>query len=317
MRALGPESRQPRGAAHGGAAYGGAAYGGAARGVSGGALWRYRLARLWRRRTLRRAVLVQGPALALAAVAAMLASDPAVHAALADKAQAVRAALTARPEFAIRRIEIEGASPGVRAEILASLTDAMGASSLNLDANAVRRRVESLGWVASARVSLEAPEALRVAVVERAAAAVWRIDGEPVLIDRAGVVIEPAFRRADHPDLPLVAGEGANAAVAEALAVMDAAGPLAPRIRGLVRVGARRWDVVLTGVTREEDDDVTLRLPAENAAAAMVRAAALQSDHALFDRDIRAVDLRLPDRPTVRLTPRALTRLAALRGDSA
>jgi len=49
----------------------------------------------------------------------------------------------------------------------------------------------------------------------------------------------------------------------------------------------------------------------------MARAAALQSDHALFDRDIRAVDLRLPDRPTVRLTPRALTRLAALRGDSA
>lgn len=300
MRALGPQDRPARRA-----------------GAADAPLWRYRLARLWRRRAFRRAVLVQGPALALAAAAAMLASDPAVHAALADRAQAVRAALTARPEFAIRRIEIEGASPGVRAEILAALTDAMGASSLNLDANAVRRRVEALGWVASARVSLEAPEGLRVAVVERAAAAVWRIDGEPALIDRAGFVIEPAFRRADHPDLPLIAGEGANAAVADALAVLEAAGPLAPRVRGLVRVGARRWDVVLSGVTREEDDDVTLRLPAEGAPAAMARAAALQTAHGLFDRDIRAVDLRLPGRPTVRLTARALARLAAARGDQA
>ncbi len=283
----------------------------------GAGLWRYRLARRWRRRTFRRAVLVQGPALALAVVAATLASDPAVHAALREKASALRAALTARPEFAIRRIEIEGASPGVRAEILASLTDALGASSLNLDANAVRRRVESLGWVATARVSLEAPEALRVAVTERTAAAVWRIDGEPVLIDAAGVEIEPAFRRADHPDLPLVAGEGANDAVAEALAVLAEAGPLGPRIRGLVRVSARRWDVVLTGVTREEDNDVILRLPADDAAAAMARAAALQRDHGLFDRDVAAVDLRLPERPTIRLTPRGAARRAALRGDQA
>ncbi len=314
MRALGPDDRPPQG----GARIAGAQREAAPRGRAADApLWRYRLARLWRRRAFRRAVLVQGPALALAAAAAALASDPQVHAALADKAQAVRAALTARPEFAIRRIEIEGASPAVRAEILAALTDAMGASSLNLDANAVRRRVEALGWVASARVSLEAPEGLRVAVDERTATAVWRIGGEPVLIDRAGVVIEPAFRRADHPDLPLVAGDGADAAVDEALAVLAEAGPLAPRVRGLVRVGARRWDVVLAGATREEDADVTLKLPADDAPAAMARAAALQSEHALFDRDIRAVDLRLPGRPTVRLSARALARLAALRGDQA
>lgn len=283
----------------------------------GTALWRYRLARLWRRRTFRRTVLVQAPALALAIVAAALASDPAVHAALGQKAAAARAALTARPEFAIRRIEIEGASPGVRAEILASLTDALGASSLDLDAGAVRRRIEALGWVATARVSLEAPEALRVAVTQREAAAVWRIEGEPVLIDRAGVEIEPAFRRADHPDLPLVAGEGADDAVADALAALAEAGPLAPRIRGLVRVGARRWDVVLTGVTREEDNDVILRLPADDAAAAMARAAALQREHGLFDRDILAVDLRLPGRPTIRLTPRGAARRAAMSGDAA
>lgn len=263
---------------------------------------RWRLTRLWRRRWVRRAVTVQLPALALAACAALLASDPKIHAAIWGRWTEAREALTARPEFAIRQIDVEGAEPGVRAEILASLTDAMGASSLRLDAAAVRRRVESLGWVETARVSLEAPATLRVHVIQRQAAAIWRIDGEPVLIDARGAVIEPAFSRADRPDLPLVAGEGAAKAVAEALAILDVAGPLHPRIRGLIRIGQRRWDVAL-------DRDMVLMLPAGAPVTAMLEAVALHHRDALFDRDLAAVDLRIPDRPTLRLTERGLRAL--------
>jgi cell division protein FtsQ len=270
---------------------------------SAAALLRYRLGRLWRRRWLRRAVTVQLPALALAVAAAALASDPRVHAGVSAQWRMVREALTARPEFAIRRIEIEGASSMVEAEVRAALTDALGASALDIDADAVRRRVESLGWVRSARVALEAPEALRVAVVERVAAAIWRVNGEPWLIDARGEVIEPAFSRADHPDLPLVVGEGAERAMDEARAILSAAGPLGPRIRGLIRVGDRRWDVAL-------DRDVVLSLPAEGAAAAMARAVQLHRDAALFDRDIAGVDLRIVERPVVRLTERAQRTLA-------
>jgi cell division protein FtsQ len=260
--------------------------------------WRYRLGRLWRRRALRRAICVQIPALALGLAAVALAADPATHVAVSRNLDALRAALTERPEFAIRRIEIEGASPQVEAEIRASLIDAQGASSIDLDAGAVRRRIEGLGWVESARVSLEAPEALRVAVVERRAVAIWRIDGEPVLIDANGVDIAPAFSRADRPDLPVVAGEGADKAVAEALAILAAAGSLADRVRGLVRVGERRWDVAL-------ERDITLCLPSDEPASAMSRAAAMQDSDRLFDREVAVVDLRLPDRPTMRLTPLA------------
>jgi cell division protein FtsQ len=256
---------------------------------------RYRLNRMWRRRWVRRAVTVQLPALALAAFATILASDPRVHQALAGEWSALREALTARPEFAIRRIDVEGASPPVEAEVRAALTDALGASALNVDAAAVRRRIESLGWVESARVSLDAPEALRVSVVERVAAAVWRREGEPWLIDARGAVIEPAFSRADRPDLPLVAGEGAEKAVAEALAIVGVAGGLGPRIRGLVRIGERRWNVALDG-------GVTLMLPAEAPVVAMAEAARLQARDALFDRDLSVVDLRIPGRPTLRLT---------------
>lgn len=265
---------------------------------------RYRLARLWRRRSVRRALTVQAPALVMAGLAALLAADPAVHAAIGDQARAIRGALTTRPEFAIRRIVVEGAGPMVEAEIRAVLGDALGASSIDLDVGRVRRRIESLGWVESARVALDAREELQVAVTERVAAAVWRRDGEPYLIDAHGAEITPAFARADHPDLPLVAGEGAAEAVAEALALLRAAGPLAPRIRGFVRVGARRWDVAL-------DDGLTLMLPASDPLAALEAALAFEARDAVFGRDVAALDMRLPERPTLRLTPRAVEALAA------
>jgi cell division protein FtsQ len=267
---------------------------------------RYRLNRLWRRRAFRRAVTVQIPALAFAAVAAWAASNPVIHAEATRRWDDARAALTRLPDFAVRRIEVRGASPMVEAEIRAALIDVTGASSLDLDAAALRRRIESLGWVASARVSLEAPEALTVDVVERVARAVWRVDGEPALIDETGAVVTPAFRRSDHPDLPLVVGQGANLAVAEALAILDVAGELKPRIRGLIRVGERRWDVAL-------DRDMVIRLPMGDPVAAMAEAAALERREGLFEKDILALDLRLPERPTIRLHPRAVETMSARR----
>ena len=284
---------------------------------------RYRLKRLWRRRSVRRAVTVQGPALGLLLGVVMLGSDPAVHAQIGAQVGAVTAALTARPEFAIRRIEVAGASLGVESEIRAALLDVEGASSLALDAAALRRRIERLGWVDSAAVSLEAPEVLRVAVVERVPAAVWRIDGEPWLIDADGERIAALFRRDEYPHLPLVAGEGAERAVGEALAVVQAAGPLAPRLRGLVRVGERRWDVVLSHPVWGRD--VVIRLPmgggwltaaapeAGDPVAAMLKAVALHETEDLMNRDILALDLRVPARPAVHLPPEALEALTRSR----
>jgi cell division protein FtsQ len=266
---------------------------------------RYRLKRLWRRRAVRRAVSVQGPAAVLAVAAALVFSDPRVHAALGAQAEALRLALTARPEFAIRRVEIAGASPTVESEMRAALFDVMGASSLAVDAAALRRRMERLGWIERASVSLEAPDLLRIAAVERVPAAVWRVEGELWLIDRQGSRVTALFGRADYPALPLLAGPGADAAVPEALEVLAAAGALRGRVRGLVRVGERRWDVVL-------DRGVTIRLPMARPgegdgapAAAMRQALAMHRADGVMARDILGLDLRVPDRPALRLPPRA------------
>jgi len=58
-------------------------------------------------------------------------------------------------------------------------------------------------------------------------------------------------------------------------------------------VSARRWNVVM-------DNGAELRLPEENIERAWGRFADYQTRHDLLARDLRTIDLRLPDRLIVR-----------------
>jgi cell division protein FtsQ len=115
------------------------------------------------------------------------------------------------------------------------------------------------------------------------------------------------FDRGDRADLPLIAGEGADRAAPEALQILLSAGPLLPRIRGLVRMGDRRWDIVL-------DRDQRILLPTEQPIRALERLIALDQAQDIMARDLVAVDLRQQDRPALRLAPYALVEARRVRG---
>ena len=105
----------------------------------------------------------------------------------------------------------------------------------------------------------------------------------------------------------MIAGDGAELAVPEALEILAAAKPILPRIRGLVRMGERRWDVVL-------DRGQRILLPVTEPVVALERMIALDEAQDLLDRDVIAVDLRLRDRPVLRLAPYALAEIRRARG---
>lgn len=266
----------------------------------------FRLKRLWRSARFRKAATVWAPlALTVAAAGWALAQAEWRDLAFAKSAE-LREAFAARPEFAVRRIEIRGAAPRVEAELRRRLATHLGASSLTADVEAIREEVRTFGWVAAANVRLSAPESLIVSVRQRRPVALWRRGEALTLIDAAGVAVAPAGARADHPTLPVLAGEGADRAVEEARALVDAAAGLAPRLRGLVRVGERRWNAVF-----HEGPEVLL--PAEGAIDAMGYLAALQDGEDVMGRDVSIIDLRLPGRPTLRLNEGAVEALEALR----
>ncbi len=78
-------------------------------------------------------------------------------------------------------------------------------------------------------------------------------------------------------------------------------------MRGLIRQGERRWDVALTG-------DQVIQLPETGAVEALERVLAMDEAGDLMGRDIRIIDMRNPDRPTIRLGDEAFAYLKTLRG---
>ena len=268
--------------------------------------WAYRLERLWLRPALRRFVTRGLPALAVAGALAVWASDEgrrdAARAAMADAVDAVKD----RPEFQVRHLRVEGASGTLRAEIEAALPARLPLSRFKLDLEAIRAALESLDAVRSAEVWIREGGVLLLRVVERdPAVAYLRDDGIDVL-DADGHRVALLELIEEVGDLPLISGESAHAHVPEALTLAAAAAPVRDRLVGLVRVGARRWDVVLK-------DDQRIQLPEAAPVEALDRALALHAAKAVLDRDVAALDLRLRGRPTLRLRPGAREAMARMR----
>lgn len=269
--------------------------------------WAYRAQRWWLTPYVRIFLRTGLPTLVLLGAVAIWFSHEPNRVALVTKLAELRAEFEARPEFRVSLARVEGASPELAEAVRARLALPLPMSSFDIDLDAARERIEALDAVLRADLRVRSGGVLQVVITERVPVAVWRTDDGLTLVDETGHRVAGLVARTDRPDLPLIAGEGADLAAPEALALIDAAGPLLPRIRGLVRVGERRWDIVL-------DRDQRVMLPETNPVQALERLLALDHAQDIMNRDILTVDLRSDHRPTLRLTPNALAELRRAQG---
>jgi len=253
----------------------------------------YRLHRMWMTPLVRRAVVMGLPMLmAAGATHLVLTRTDLIENASATAAD-LRRMIEERPEFAVRLMAIDGAAPETAEDIREILPLDLPMTSFDLDLTQIRELVSDLDAVKSASVHIRAGGILQIDIVERTAAVVWRGPQGLELLDETGHRVATLTARADRADLPVIAGEGAEVAVVEALALFAEAGPLAKRLRGLERVGERRWDLVLDG-------DQRILLPEEDPGLALERVLAMDAAYDLFARDVLLVDMRNPSRPTMR-----------------
>ncbi len=234
-------------------------------------------------------------------------SDPARRADLAQSVADLRASIEERPEFMVNLMAIDGASGELANDIREVAALDFPISSFDLDIEQVRNRIVALDPVKQAGLRIRPGGVLQVDVTERRPVVLWRTGDGLSLLDESGVFINTLDERAARTDLPLIAGEGADGHVAEALALIVAARPLGGRLRGLVRVGQRRWDVVL-------DRGQRILLPTENPVRALERVIALDQAQDMLERDVAAVDMRLAARPTLRMTQNAVEDWWQIRG---
>ena len=259
----------------------------------------YRLTRIWKKAWVRRTALVVLPGLTAGLIGWWAMTDPVIRAAVAEKRGEIFASLAARPEFALRGVRVVGASDALVARIHETVAVSDPSSILTADVAAIRANVAEIPRVKAAQATLGPDGILVVQVSERIPEALWRDRDERLwLIDRDGVILDPVAARRDHPALPVVRGEEKPQSIDEALALFWAVPDLHPRMRAFVRVGARRWDVVL-------DKQLRILLPEDGAVAALRRVMAWHYGEDLLDRGLRIIDMRNPEQPTLRMTGEA------------
>ncbi|MEJ6389086.1 cell division protein FtsQ/DivIB [Gymnodinialimonas ulvae] len=267
----------------------------------------YRAQRLWLTPLFRRALNIGVPLLILCAAITWYLSDEARVTSLVDAASEIRREVENRPEFRVNVLGIDGASEGVTEEVRAALALDLPMSSFDLDLEELRGRLEALPAVRTADLRVQAGGYLAVRIDERVPAALWLTHEGLAIIDREGHFIAGFGQYELDRPLPLLAGQGADLAVEEALALVEAAAPLGERLHGLVRMGERRWDVVLT-------NDSRIMLPETGARGAFDRVLALHDVGEILSRDLLSVDLRNPGRLTVRLSDSAMEEFRRIRG---
>jgi cell division protein FtsQ len=267
----------------------------------------YRMQRLWLTPLFRSLMRIGLPVFVVTFSLGLYLADDTRRAGIATAWAGVWESVEDRPEFMVNLLAIDGASPALAEAIRSKLDLKFPVSSFAIDMEVIRAKIEELDAVATADLRVRAGGVLQVAISERLPVVVWRTETGLQLLDGEGRRIAKIMERGDRADLPLVAGEGANKAVAEALAILAAAQPIDARLRGLVRVGDRRWDLVL-------DRDQRILLPEDSPVRALERVIVLDQAEHLLDRDVLAVDVRNEHRPVLRLAPAALAELRRAKG---
>jgi cell division protein FtsQ len=206
----------------------------------------------------------------------------------------------------IAAVSISGSKEVSREEILTTAGVSGRVSLLFLDAGAARTRLRSNPWIADAAVLKLYPDRLQISVTERQAFALWQKSGRVSVIAPDGTVLEP-YIEDRYLDLPLVVGRGAETQAKDFFAILGRFSVIRAQLRASVLAAERRWDLWLK-------NGVEIRLPETRVEQALELLTKLDREKQLLSRDIVAVDLRLPDRVSVRLSDdAALAREEALK----
>lgn len=199
--------------------------------------------------------------------------------------------------LALETVDVVGRQRQSTTSILAALGVKRGMPMLQIDLAAAQARLQALPWVRRADVERQLPDTLFIHLTEREPFAFWQRNGSLSLIDRDGTVI-PTDDLAQYGPRIVLVGNDAPAQAATLIDMLATEPPLARRVNAAVLYGSGRW-------TLRFDTGVEVALPGTEASAAWHRLAGLEAQEQILERNIAAIDLRLPDRMVVRLAPTA------------
>ncbi|NBX66386.1 MAG: FtsQ-type POTRA domain-containing protein [Proteobacteria bacterium] len=164
-----------------------------------------------------------------------------------------------------------------------------GSPILGIDIDAIHGKLTAISWVKDVQVRRALPDRLVITIRERLPVAIWTDGaGGPAVIDEEGVVLT-------HDDIAsfgtllAVEGKGCEKEAGSLIALLKGQPEIAVRVKKGIRVSERRWDILL-------ENGLKIKLPEDDPGFALARAARAQLQEKVLDQDLKAIDLRQPDR---------------------
>jgi cell division protein FtsQ len=235
-----------------------------------------------------------------AAVVAFYAATSVYVFALVGEPLQVTQAMTSAAGFAINNVKVSGNAETSEIDILERIGLDGTTSLMALDVAKTREALKTLPWILDAEVRKIYPDTVEIKLQEKVAFGIWQHDNQLELIEKDGKAIAK-LRDNKFANLPLFVGQDAGRGAEEIMSDLERWPAVKVRVKALVRVAGRRWDLKL-------DNGVVIKLPERDMDRAMAELDDFDAKHQVLERDILAIDLRLADRTTVQLTADAAER---------
>ncbi|PCI05498.1 MAG: hypothetical protein COB78_02550 [Hyphomicrobiales bacterium] len=206
--------------------------------------------------------------------------------------------VTSSAGFVVKHINMSGATHVQLSDIRKQLGGSLNIPLMDLSARDARAAITEISWVKESKVLKIYPDTLAIDIVEHVPFAIWQIEGEVKLISNDGTVLSDLAELSEYPEytrLPYIVGHGANVAAQDFFKIIGDYPSLSALSIAYVRVADRRWDLTMMG-------GIKVMLPENGAADALDALYKLQGEQDILARDLEVVDMRLPDRFTIRLS---------------
>ena len=197
-----------------------------------------------------------------------------------------------RPEFLINFIKVKGANQPLVNEIRLLTGLDLPISSYDVNLHELQNKIELMNAVKNVNISI-AENIIYIQVQPREPAIYWLNTNGLELLDPDGVSMGIVESGRPNLDLPLIAGVGASIAIDEALFIYSNSNSFSNEILGLVRIGERRWDIILKNGRK-------IMLPADGLTKVYKNLIRENKVKKLLSVNFSLLDLRNPNRMMIR-----------------
>jgi cell division protein FtsQ len=207
---------------------------------------------------------------------------------------AIRYSAEHLPQFMLAGLEVHGLPDRIVDDIEAAINITFPISIFHIDEEMLRADISKIKEIENFSIEPRGGGNLVITARQSIPVAIWKRSSRYFLMSASGKIVKNAFHSSDEPDLILIAGDGADRAAHEIPFLKKALKPLGNRVQGLVRVGERRWDVAM-------HSGLLIMLPEADPIGAISRVVTWDTEHAITQRRLSRIDMRLPKTPSFRI----------------